>query len=71
MTLQLAAQIAANADPNVGRALHLISLMQGRLQELQTAIAGQDARKRAATVAEIAALLEQLQSLGAQREPVA
>lgn len=64
MTLQLAAQIAANADPNVGRALHLISLIQGRLQELQSAIAGQDARKRAATLTEIAALVDQLRALG-------
>lgn len=64
MTFQLAAQIAANADPNVGRALHLISLIQGRLQELQSAIAGQDARKRAATLAEITALVDQLRALG-------
>jgi hypothetical protein len=64
MTLQLAAQIAANADPDVGRALHCISLMQGRLQELQAAIAGQDARKRAATLTEIAALVDQLRALG-------
>ena len=66
MTFQLAAQIAANADPDVGRALHCISLMQGRLQELQAAIAGQDARKRASTLAEITALLEQLRGLGPQ-----
>jgi len=66
MTYQLAAQIAANADPDVGRALYCISLMQGRLQELQTAIAGQDARKRAAVVAEITTLLEQLRALSPQ-----
>lgn len=68
MTLQLAAQIAANADPNVGRALHVISLMQGRLQELQTAIAGQDARKRASTLNEISDLLDQLRALGSRPE---
>ena len=70
MTFQLAAQIAANADPDVGRALHVISLMQGRLQEMQTAIAGQDARKRATTLDEITALLEQLRGL-TRREQVA
>ena len=64
MTFQLAAQIAANADPDVGRALHVISLLQGRLQEMQAAIAGQDARKRAATLMEIAALVDQLRALG-------
>lgn len=64
MTLQLAAQIAANADPDVGRALHVISLLQGRLQEMTAAIAGQDARKRAATLAEITQLVDQLRALG-------
>jgi len=64
LTFQLAAQIAANADPDVGRALHVISLLQGRLQEMQAAIAGQDARKRAATLMEIAALVDQLRALG-------
>ena len=70
MTFQLAAQIAANADPNVGRSLHLISLMQGRLQELQTAIAGQDARKRAITLTELSDLFDQLRALS-PREQVA
>ena len=64
MTFQLAAQIAANADPDVGRALHVISLLQGRLHEMTAAIAGQDARKRAATLAEITALVDQLRALG-------
>ena len=68
MTFQLAAQIAANADPDVGRALHVISLLQGRLQEMQTAIAGQDARKRAATLAEITALVDQLRALGPREQ---
>lgn len=64
MTYHLAAQIAANADPDAGRALHIISLLRGRFDALEAAIASQDARKRAATLMEIAALVDQLRALG-------
>lgn len=66
MTFHLAAQIAANADPDVGRALHVISLLRGRFDALEAAIAGQDARKRLATLMEIADLFDELRALGPQ-----
>lgn len=63
MTYHLAAQVAANADTGVARALHLISLLRGRFDALETAIAGQDARRRLSVLVEIAELFDELQAL--------
>lgn len=68
MTFQLAAQLAATADQDVGRSLHLISLLRGRFEVLEAAVAGRDARKRLATLIEIAELFDELRALGSRTE---
>lgn len=68
MTFHLAAQVAANADDGVARSLHLISLLRGRFDALETAIAGQDARKRLRVLCEIAELFDELQALSLPQE---
>lgn len=67
MTFHLAAQVAANADHDVGRALHLISLLRGRFDALEAAIAGQDTRKRLRVLVEIAELFDELQAMSLNR----
>lgn len=68
MTFHLAAQVAASADASVGRSLHLISLIRGRLDTLEAAIAGQDIRRQLVVLTELADLLDELLSICPHRE---
>ena len=49
MTLHQAAQLVAHANPDTARALHVVSLLRGRLEALEAALAGQDVRGRLRT----------------------
>ena len=60
------AQVAANADPSVARALHLISLFRGRLDALEVAIAGRDARAADRILLQADDLFNELQLLTLQ-----
>lgn len=66
-TAQLVAQVAANADPGMARALHLISLWRGRMDALEAAIAAQDVRRRLQILLEVADLLEELQAISLRK----
>jgi hypothetical protein len=68
MTLHHAAQLAAHTDPATARSLHVISLIRGRLDALEAAIAGGDARARLRTLVEVSDLFDELCALTAQRE---
>ena len=61
------AQVAANADPGVARALHLISLMRGRADALEAAVAAQDARARLRALLAMGDCLEELRSIDFRR----
>lgn len=58
-SIHTAAQFAAT-DPQSGRALHLTSRIRGRLDALEAAIAGQDARGKVRVSVELGALVEEL-----------
>lgn len=62
-TVHTVAQVAANADPSVARALHLISLFRGRLDALEVAIAGRDARAADRVLLQADDLFNELQIL--------
>ncbi len=68
MTLHNAAQLAANTDPATARALHLVSLIRGRLEALEAAIAGNDARARVRVAGELADMGRELIALTGARE---
>jgi hypothetical protein len=68
LTFHHAAQIAAAAHEDTARSLHLISLLRGRFDVLETAIAGQDARTRLRVLTQIHDLFEELRTLSAARE---
>jgi hypothetical protein len=61
------AQAAMSADQTVGQALHLTSRIRGRLDALEAAIAGQDARGRLRVSVELGALIEELLSITYRR----
>lgn len=63
-----AALAVATADPDMARALHLISLWRGRMDALEVAIASQDARARLRILLEVADLFQELQDITLHRE---
>lgn len=64
---QTLAQLHALADPQVARRLHVLSLIRGRLDAHEHALAGQDDRAELATLFEAGELFEELLSLCLQR----
>lgn len=68
MTYQNAAQAAALADSGTARALHLISLLRGRLDALEAAVAARDARARLRLLLEISDLWTELQAISLRRD---
>lgn len=60
---QTLAQLHALADPQVARRLHLLSLLKGRLEAHEYALAGQDDRAQLATLFEAGELFEELMAL--------
>jgi hypothetical protein len=63
MTLHHAAQLAANVDPATARALYLVSLIRGRLEALEAAIAGKDVRARLRVTVELSNMFGELLAL--------
>lgn len=57
------AQAAMSVDPSIARALHLTSRIRGRIDALEAAIAGRDARGRLRVSVELGALIEELLDL--------
>lgn len=68
MTYHHAAQVAAASNCETARALHLISLLRGRFDALETAIAGQDARARLRVLNQIDDLFRELQAIYLRQE---
>lgn len=68
MSLQHAAQVAAASNSETARALHLISLLKGRFDALEAAIAGQDARGRLRVLMQIDDLFRELQAISLRRD---
>lgn len=68
-THQTVAQVAAGADPSIGHALHLASRIRGRLDALETAIAGRDGRARLRVTVELADLFAELSHLTYRSHP--
>jgi hypothetical protein len=68
MTLHHAAQLAANVDPATARALYLVSLIRGRLEALEAAIAGKDVRARLRVTVELSNMFGELLALTGERE---
>lgn len=66
-SLTTIAQASAIGDPRTARALHLISRLRGRLDVLEAAVAGQDARARLRVLEEIGRLFEELQTITYRR----
>lgn len=67
-TQETLAQAAATANPDVGRSLHLVSLLRGRFDVLEAAIARQDARDRLKALLQILDLFDELRAIERQRE---
>jgi hypothetical protein len=66
MTIHHAARISAQIDPATARSLHLISLIRGRLDALEAAIAGQDARTRLRVLVEASEMFDELLALASE-----
>jgi hypothetical protein len=63
----LIAQAHASADPSIGRALHALSRLRGRLDVLEMAIAENEPRRRLKALLEIGDLLEEIRSISDER----
>ena len=67
-TQETIAQAVATADPGMARSLHLVSLLRGRFDVLEAAIARQDPRARVKTLLEILDMFDELRAIERQRE---
>jgi hypothetical protein len=57
------AQVAAARDPRMGQALNALSRLRGHADELEAAIAGQDARARLRAFLKLADVVDELATL--------
>ena len=61
------AQLHALADPDIARRLHVLSLIRGRLDAHESAVASQDARAQLESLSEAGELFQELLKLSLQR----
>lgn len=66
-SLHTVAQAAAHADPGTARALYLISMIRGRMDALEAAVAARDARGRLRVLVEIGRLFDELSAIEYRR----